>query len=351
MALSDLTSDSVKAATAEFDRLGREAFLKAHRFEQARTYFLELDGKHYDSKAIAGVAHGYIRPGFTHLKSSHFTGGEAAVKRKLEDLGFTVVKQGDADAPRASRAPDWTRDELILALDLYLRGRPTSVGDPVVVELSEVLRRLNETLGQTGDAALRSPNSVYRTIDKFTYLDPNQKRPGSGGEGETQRAVWAEFHADQAGLHEIAETIRRVVDLPPGEAPPDYDPDEISEAAEGRVFTRLHRYRERNRRLVDQRKQDARKATGTLACEACGFDFAKTYGARGDGYIEAHHTKPVSTLAENATTRLDDLALLCSNCHRMIHAAQPWLDLKQLRALLATGEGPLPVHDRSHSAT
>ncbi|HEY5106156.1 MAG TPA: HNH endonuclease, partial [Caulobacteraceae bacterium] len=144
------------------------------------------------------------------------------------------------------------------------------------------------------------------------------------------------FHGDRTGLHEIAETIRRVVELPPDEAPPDYDPDEITEAPEGRVFTRLHRYRERNRALVDQRKQGALRASGKLACEACGFDFAQTYGPRGHGYIEAHHTKPVSTLVENATTRLEDLALLCANCHRMIHAAQPWLDLSELKAMLTT---------------
>ena len=151
-----------------------------------------------------------------------------------------------------------------------------------------------------------------------------------------QRAVWAEFHVDPTKLHRIAETIRGVVELPPDEAPPDYDPDEITEAPEGRVFTRLHRDHERNRTLVDQRKQGALRAAGKLACEACGFDFAQTYGRRGHGYIEAHHTKPVSTLAENAKTRLEDLALLCANCHRMIHAAQPWLDLSELRALLAT---------------
>ena len=335
MALSDLTAGSVGAAISEFDRLGREGFLKAHRFREAHTYFLEVGGRLYDSQAIAGVAHGYVGPGFTHLKRSH-VGGEATVKRALEDLGFRVVKLGDAVEPPAGAHPNWTRDELILALDFYLqRGAPTSAEDPGVVELSEILRQLNEMLGRTGETGFRSPSAVYRTIDAFIYLDPTKARSGSAREGEMQRTVWAEFHSDPTNLHAIAETIRGVVELPTSEAPPDYDPDDIAEAPEGRVFTRLHRYRERNRALVDQRKQAALRATGKLACEACGFEFERTYGKRGHGYVEAHHNKPVSTLAENAKTRLEDLALVCANCHRMIHVAQPWLELSELKALLA----------------
>ena len=337
MALSELTENSVNAAIAEFDTLGRERFLATHRFREARTYFIELGGKLYDSKAIAGVAHGYIAPGYTHLKSSHFRGGETTVKQALEGLGFKVVKLGEAGARPAMSYPDWTRDELILALDFYLqRGSPTSAEDPDVIELSEFLRRLNETLGRTGDAAFRSPAAVYRTIDTFLYLDPSKLRQGDAREGQTQRAVWADFHDHRVGLHEIAETIRAVVEGPLEEAPSDYDPDEISEAPEGKVFTRLHRYRERNRALVDRRKKGVLRATGKLACEACDFDFAKTYGSRGEGYIEAHHTKPVSTLATDGRTRLEDLALLCANCHRMIHSAQPWLELSELKALLKT---------------
>jgi 5-methylcytosine-specific restriction protein A len=339
MALADLTVKSVRAAVAEFDALGREAFLRTHRFAEARTWFLEVDGKLYDVKPIVGVAHAYIGPGFGQLRSSYIRGDESAVKQTLENMGFKVVKIGGADASPVGAQLDWTRDELILALDVYLRrGAPTGPDDAVVVELTEILARLNQTLGRTGPMAVRSASAVHRTMDAFVYLDPTTTRRGSAREGATQRAVWADFHADRAALHKIAATIRGVIELPMGEAPPDYDPDEITEAPEGRVFTRLHRYRERNRALVEQRKQTARRASGKLACEACGFDFAAAYGVRGDGYIEAHHTRPVSTLGEDARTRLDDLALVCANCHRMIHARQPWLSLSDLKALIGKND-------------
>ena len=89
--LADLTSrQAVLQAIEEFDRLGREAFLAKYGFGKARQYFLIHDGRRYDSKAILGVALGFQFPGLGPLKPSEFSGGDATVKRKLEELHFTV---------------------------------------------------------------------------------------------------------------------------------------------------------------------------------------------------------------------------------------------------------------------
>jgi 5-methylcytosine-specific restriction protein A len=76
------------------------------------------------------------------------------------------------------------------------------------------------------------------------------------------------------------------------------------------------------------------RKNGKLLCEVCQFDFEAKYGIRGQGFIECHHTKPVTSLAEGAKTHIDDLALVCPNCHRMIHRAKPWLLLEELRAVI-----------------
>ena len=65
-----------------------------------------------------------------------------------------------------------------------------------------------------------------------------------------------------------------------------------------------------------------------------GLDFATTYGDRGRGFIECHHRRPLSELRGHQRTRLDDLALVCSNCHRMIHPAKPWLSVQEVTLLL-----------------
>lgn len=105
MSLSDIQSrEPVLQAIAEFDKLGRDEFLRRHGFGESRQYFLRHSGRLYDSKAIIGVARGYARPDLGPLRAADFTGGENTVQRKLEDLGFEVVIEGAATASRTSLA-------------------------------------------------------------------------------------------------------------------------------------------------------------------------------------------------------------------------------------------------------
>lgn len=66
----------------------------------------------------------------------------------------------------------------------------------------------------------------------------------------------------------------------------------------------------------------------------CGFDFAKTYGELGEKFIEAHHIKPVSQMDENEKTSIDDIIMVCSNCHSMIHRKKPWLTIDKIKEIL-----------------
>jgi len=91
MGISDIQRSAVLRAVEEFNRLGRERFLELYNYGKAKQYFLKLDGKFYDSKAILGVAHKYQFPVKGPLKSDDFSGGKLTVQQKLEELGFTVV--------------------------------------------------------------------------------------------------------------------------------------------------------------------------------------------------------------------------------------------------------------------
>lgn len=105
---------------------------------------------------------------------------------------------------------------------------------------------------------------------------------------------------------------------------------------EGKRIYAIHVSYERDPELVRVKKNLVMGQEGRLCCEACGFDFAEAYGHLGDGFIECHHKVPVSKrLPEGLTTELDDLALLCSNCHRMIHRCEPMLSVEQLKELLS----------------
>jgi hypothetical protein len=92
LALSDLSErNAVLQAIAEYDELGRDAFLARYGYGPARSFFLVHNGKRYDSKALAGVAVGKQFPASGPLTASEFSGGEATVKAKLEQLGFEVA--------------------------------------------------------------------------------------------------------------------------------------------------------------------------------------------------------------------------------------------------------------------
>jgi uncharacterized protein DUF3883 len=94
MSLSDLSSPAaVRAAMKEYDVLGRDKILEVYGFGPATKYMVRFEGKEYDSKAIAGIAHKYQYPALGPLHSEDFSGGisSGAAARKLSSLGFGVV--------------------------------------------------------------------------------------------------------------------------------------------------------------------------------------------------------------------------------------------------------------------
>lgn len=98
--ISELTSrQAVLDATVEFDRLGRDAFLETYGFGRARGYFLLVEGRRYDSKAVVGRAYGYQYPESGPLRAKDFSGGQATVSAKLEELGFEVERGGPPTRP------------------------------------------------------------------------------------------------------------------------------------------------------------------------------------------------------------------------------------------------------------
>ncbi|GAA0946912.1 HNH endonuclease signature motif containing protein [Actinocorallia libanotica] len=100
----DLTAAAVHSALLEFDDLGREAFLAKYGFHRARKFFVRHEGREYDSKAIAGAAHGYL-PGTAPLRASEFSGGESHVVGVLRALGFTVIDRSADPIPLGPFAP------------------------------------------------------------------------------------------------------------------------------------------------------------------------------------------------------------------------------------------------------
>lgn len=110
--------------------------------------------------------------------------------------------------------------------------------------------------------------------------------------------------------------------------------DETVAALEGEIRTRMVRHRLRERELRESKLAEAKRRSTDerLRCEVpgCGFDFEAVYGELGRGYAPVHHLLPLSGTEGTRTTTLADLAVVCANCHAMIHrsgACRPISDL------------------------
>lgn len=104
---------------------------------------------------------------------------------------------------------------------------------------------------------------------------------------------------------------------------------------EGKEILRKHILKERNHALKTEAiKRFKQTHNNQVYCEICGFNFLEKYGEIGKDFIEAHHTKPISEMKENERTKIEDITLLCSNCHSMIHRRRPWLKKEDISNLI-----------------
>jgi 5-methylcytosine-specific restriction enzyme A len=236
-----------------------------------------------------------------------------------------------------SRNPDWTYDELILALDLYLEKGQLDDTHPDVIELSTVLNALPIHTDRPDAEKFRNPNGVAMKLGNFRAHDPSQSVAGLSRGNRREVEVWKRFANASGELRSLAQAIRAgasgAIEFP---TQPEEGEDEVEE---GRLLYRMHRTRERDSSIIRKKKQQALKSTGGLACEVCSFDFAAVYGELGHGYAECHHTVPLSHSGATKT-RLSDLAIVCSNCHRMLHRRQPWSSIADLRQIVTASAQP-----------
>lgn len=108
------------------------------------------------------------------------------------------------------------------------------------------------------------------------------------------------------------------------------------EYTEGNIKEIRHKRRERNSRLVQDAKIEFKaKHNEKLFCEICGFDFSERYGDAGYDFIEAHHTKPISEMDEEGEIAdINDLIMVCSNCHSIIHRRNPFYTIEEMKNII-----------------
>lgn len=258
---------------------------------------------------------------------------ESWIFRKKESW-YSIPRQSNKSTKK-SRNPAWIRDELILALDLYFK-EPAARGNSAHPDVIRLSRKLNSLQIHSGasNQTFRNPNGVAMKLSNFLQFDSTYRGKGLRRGNKLEREVWDQYSKKRGELSKIAGAILTNSEFLKDSAVWLSDIDEDAEASEGKVLSKIHKYRERDRKITKKKKESVLRRTGRLKCEACGFDFSEVYGDRGIGFAECHHRVPVSEISPDQKTKLQDLAIICANCHRMIHRSKPWLTIEELTELM-----------------
>ncbi len=359
MALRDLTASSVLKALEEFDRIGRDAFLDKFGFGKAHDYFLVKDGVSYDSKAIAGAAHGYL-PGFSALAANDFSGGEATVKKTLENLGFKIRDPVRNDLP--SPGSVLTNEEIgrLFAVG-NMGGMRRSTRRNLLVLISDPYKGLYQDrwegevlhytgMGPEGDQDInysqnrtltQSPDTGI-SVHLLEALDPQKYT--YGGEVGLAGDPYQEEQLDQAGQprkvwmfplrlnHDgkvpvLTETQARTIEELQAKIARGLSTEELRaraknakklpsvRAAQTSVFVRDAAVAEYARRLANGK------------CDLCGGP-APFFNKQREAYLECHH---VIWLSRGGEDTIDNTVALCPNCHRKVHVVDAKKDMENLK--------------------
>lgn len=226
--------------------------------------------------------------------------------------------------------PNWTHDEIVLALDLYLRldRNVPSPRSPEIQALSAVLRSMPYHLEAAKQPSFRNPDGVGFKLMNLRQLDSGR---GLSNVSKTDRQVWEKYGSQPATVRNLADAIITGMKTITSEE----ISEDVEELPEGRLLTAIHVRRERNPK-VRKMLLDARRAAG-LRCDICDLSRPGIQADLEEAVFEAHHIVPLASAGERKT-KLSDLSLLCACCHRAIHRAmiieQRWLTIPEARALI-----------------
>lgn len=387
MKLTDLTDpEAVRKALREFDRMGREQFLRQYGFGPARAYFLEESGRQYDSKAIAGAAIGFQYPASGPLKAKDFSGGEFTVAERLKQLGFTVIKAKQSDWDGKSPADLRPGDQLSNAdLGVVFRcgnngGMRRSHTTNTLVIVSDPTKGLyldewrdgilhytgmglrgaqtlegnqNITLARSRDNGVGVHLFEVHQEGVYTYegqvelaLDPYQaEQPDADG---VIRSVWVfpVRRIDKADLLPMPQAaMRKVAERQRKDAKQLTDADI---AARAKLRSRPASSRETTAitYVRDEYVAEYARRRANGICDLCGQP-APFLDRAGQPHLESHH---VVWLARGGDDSILNTVALCPNCHRKMHlldlpADRRVLQQRAQRELVQNAE-PEPIRSR-----
>ena len=191
-----------------------------------------------------------------------------------------------------------------------------------------LIARADDYRGKLDYSKQYAPSALHRIETHSTI--PNTKLYEAGNVSMTSYRA-NELPSEDILKQDLRQFLRYYQDLVMVDSSDSASLDETGKSYEEVKQRRLHERFDRRASLPAQIK----KFKG-YNCEVCGFRFSDKYGVKlGAGFIEAHHLMPFASLKEgNTRLSLDDFAVLCSNCHRMIHRLDDPSNIEALKAAI-----------------
>jgi 5-methylcytosine-specific restriction enzyme A len=230
------------------------------------------------------------------------------------------------------RNPDWNREELILALDLYFKmdygqmhGR-----NPEIIQLSIDLRNLNIHTDIPDKESFRSPNSVALKLANLKRSDQNFTGKGMRDGGKLEKEIWNEFHRHRDTLKNEADLIRQLY------LKSDYksQPTNPKDFKKSDFFFQFHKNRETDPLVIKVKKEMVLSNSKRLKCEVCGFDLIAFYGELGNDLVEIHYNNESKKEPGLDSSSMEDFIIVCPNCHKALDKNFGLLDATDLKGII-----------------
>ena len=181
---------------------------------------------------------------------------------------------------------------------------------------------------------LPESDDEWKTVkSKSVWLYPPQKRPEIDWPAGQATRRWARRVNGNGKQHDALYKLFINLGKPDGTSR-NIDTDPELSAFEGTKKERFILHRTRESKLRSAKIRSAlEKGSGRLCCQVprCGFDFYDKYGEIGHKFAIVHHLSPLGLAHEDGVnTTLDELAIVCANCHAMIHRGGECRELSTL---------------------
>jgi len=76
-----------------------------------------------------------------------------------------------------------------------------------------------------------------------------------------------------------------------------------------------------------------------LICKVCDFNFEKSYGEIGLGFVHVHHVIDLANISKEYEVNPEtDLVPVCPNCHAMLHKTKPAMSVDALKEILKSNQ-------------